>query len=154
MKSDWVLSLDADEVLDASSASQFFSLIASRQAAGFQVALRNYVLSLDDRVWDRPAIPNNSTLPFAAKYPAYVEHENVRLFRRASDVYFVGRVHESVGPRLVELGRKIDRAPFFIQDRKSTRLNSSHLVISYAVFCLKKKKKTTHIYNNINDLLV
>src|SRR5256885_9362190 len=31
------------------------------------------------------------------------------------------------------------------QDRKSTRLNSSHLVISYAVFCLKKKKK--HIMN-------
>src|SRR3989454_1743586 len=30
------------------------------------------------------------------------------------------------------------------QDRKSTRLNSSHLVISYAVFCLKKKKKKAH----------
>src|SRR3712207_8615765 len=29
------------------------------------------------------------------------------------------------------------------QDRKSTRLNSSHANISYAVFCLKKKKKTT-----------
>src|SRR2546426_6258261 len=29
-------------------------------------------------------------------------------------------------------------------DRKSTRLNSSHLVISYAVFCLKKKKKQKH----------
>src|ERR1022692_5230154 len=29
-------------------------------------------------------------------------------------------------------------------DRKSTRLNSSHLVISYAVFCLKKKKKKQH----------
>src|SRR5256885_17033225 len=28
-----------------------------------------------------------------------------------------------------------------LEDRKSTRLNSSHLVISYAVFCLKKKKK-------------
>src|SRR5256885_10645501 len=28
-------------------------------------------------------------------------------------------------------------------DRKSTRLNSSHLVISYAVFCLKKKKRST-----------
>src|SRR5256885_10420709 len=28
------------------------------------------------------------------------------------------------------------------EDRKSTRLNSSHLVISYAVFCLKKKKNT------------
>src|SRR5256885_16274294 len=33
-----------------------------------------------------------------------------------------------------------------ILDRKSTRLNSSHLVISYAVFCLKKKKKTNAKY--------
>src|SRR5947207_7404659 len=33
-------------------------------------------------------------------------------------------------------------------DRKSTRLNSSHTVISYAVFCLKKKKKK--IRNNLN----
>src|SRR2546426_7112618 len=31
------------------------------------------------------------------------------------------------------------------KDRKSTRLNSSHLVISYAVFCLKKKKRNTWI---------
>src|SRR6266511_4755742 len=30
-------------------------------------------------------------------------------------------------------------------DRKSTRLNSSHVKISYAVFCLKKKKKNKHI---------
>src|SRR5207244_11257623 len=29
----------------------------------------------------------------------------------------------------------------FVKDRKSTRLNSSHQIISYAVFCLKKKKK-------------
>src|SRR2546426_5364090 len=43
------------------------------------------------------------------------------------------------------------------QDRKSTRLNSSHLVISYAVFCLKKKKKektytirTVHTYTDIS----
>src|SRR3712207_8848609 len=32
-------------------------------------------------------------------------------------------------------------------DRKSTRLNSSHANISYAVFCLKKKKKNTRTYN-------
>src|SRR2546426_1971568 len=38
----------------------------------------------------------------------------------------IRRRHEAVGWR---------------RDRKSTRLNSSHLVISYAVFCLKKKKK-------------
>src|SRR2546426_2253105 len=34
-----------------------------------------------------------------------------------------------------------------LEDRKSTRLNSSHLVISYAVFCLKKKKLPTD-YNS------
>src|SRR6476646_11401547 len=31
-----------------------------------------------------------------------------------------------------------------LRDRKSTRLNSSHTVISYAVFCLKKKKRSAH----------
>src|SRR5256885_8974753 len=40
-----------------------------------------------------------------------------------------------------EIGRDRDLA--LRRDRKSTRLNSSHLVISYAVFCLKKKKVTT-----------
>src|SRR5437879_9363340 len=34
------------------------------------------------------------------------------------------------------------------RDRKSTRLNSSHRCISYAVFCLKKKKKKTRIKKN------
>src|SRR2546430_11151742 len=37
---------------------------------------------------------------------------------------------------------RMQRTPHQQQDRKSTRLNSSHSQISYAVFCLKKKKKT------------
>src|SRR2546426_7709773 len=37
--------------------------------------------------------------------------------------------------------REMLRPCHLFSDRKSTRLNSSHLVISYAVFCLKKKKK-------------
>src|SRR5256885_9527047 len=37
--------------------------------------------------------------------------------------------------------QRSERLQRFQQDRKSTRLNSSHLVISYAVFCLKKKTK-------------
>src|SRR5262245_6756796 len=38
------------------------------------------------------------------------------------------------------------------KDRKSTRLNSSHLGISYAVFCLKKKKKTTTQKTLLNSI--
>src|SRR2546426_12589357 len=45
------------------------------------------------------------------------------------------RVLDALGEAIVKI---ID---FAMRDRKSTRLNSSHLVISYAVFCLKKKKK-------------
>src|SRR5256885_5362013 len=37
-------------------------------------------------------------------------------------------------------GHSLENNGIGFQDRKSTRLNSSHLVISYAVFCLKKKK--------------
>src|SRR5438477_9583288 len=41
--------------------------------------------------------------------------------------------------------------PVLGRDRKSTRLNSSHMSISYAVFCLKKKKKKkTYKYQTIN----
>src|SRR5258708_31204663 len=47
-----------------------------------------------------------------------------------------------------------DRASgdFGQQDRKSTRLNSSHQIISYAVFCLKKKKKKTKAEYYENNL--
>src|SRR5688572_31354232 len=38
-------------------------------------------------------------------------------------------------------GQRFDRQPCSAEDRKSTRLNSSHSQISYAVFCLKKKTK-------------
>src|SRR3712207_7081504 len=45
------------------------------------------------------------------------------------------------------LPRSVDGKDFRAEaDRKSTRLNSSHANISYAVFCLKKKKKIIHIY--------
>src|SRR5215467_15614564 len=43
------------------------------------------------------------------------------------------------------------RAGAAVVDRKSTRLNSSHLVISYAVFCLKKKKNNNHQSPRVRD---
>src|ERR1039457_7553343 len=46
---------------------------------------------------------------------------------------------------MLALGPGRKNARFTCTDRKSTRLNSSHLVISYAVFCLKQKKDTTGI---------
>src|SRR2546426_6145647 len=45
-----------------------------------------------------------------------------------------------VFPAAIDFFIVLNDAAALILDRKSTRLNSSHLVISYAVFCLKKKK--------------
>src|ERR1039457_6987287 len=56
----------------------------------------------------------------------------------------------SRGTRLPSESNSISRAAETISsiDRKSTRLNSSHLVMSYAVFCLKKKKKKNNTTGN------
>jgi Tfp pilus assembly protein PilF len=111
---DWVLSMDADERLDPAASRRLPSLLAHRKARAYQVPIRNYVLSLNERIWDRPAKPNDSPLPEAKQYPAYVDHENVRLFRRHPDLYFVGRVHETVGIRVLETGGGLGRADFLI----------------------------------------
>src|SRR5437667_5024726 len=56
---------------------------------------------------------------------------------------FERKVKESLESRVQAFGLqdKIGRVLIPTEDRKSTRLNSSHITISYAVFCLKKKKK-------------
>src|SRR2546426_2215097 len=64
---------------------------------------------------------------------------------------FMGRHYNEVSEETKRVPYKVVRGPHddarveifgkAYRDRKSTRLNSSHLVISYAVFCLKKKKK-------------
>src|SRR5437773_3610030 len=53
----------------------------------------------------------------------------------------VVRTGESPGGRGTQRPRSQHRRDPADQDRKSTRLNSSHITISYAVFCLKKKKR-------------
>src|SRR3712207_7742229 len=60
----------------------------------------------------------------------------------------VAVVHRRVFDPDVAPAERAHRPPE--RDRKSTRLNSSHANISYAVFCLKKKKKITYyIYHSI-----
>src|SRR3989454_10863957 len=56
--------------------------------------------------------------------------------------YALGALDKGVQAKLKELRQTgFVRRLWAKEDRKSTRLNSSHLVISYAVFCLKKKKR-------------
>src|SRR5688572_25405283 len=66
------------------------------------------------------------------------EHFPLDIFQTGSGTSTNMNANEVIANRACQLGGKP------IGDRKSTRLNSSHSQISYAVFCLKKKKSTRH----------
>src|SRR5256885_3247174 len=87
--------------------------------------------------------PRSTLFPYTTLFRSH-QAEGVALPFVASD-HAAQDCHEALSIDVVE----VDVAD--IEDRKSTRLNSSHLVISYAVFCLKKKKYTTHAILSYND---
>src|SRR5438034_7291971 len=74
--------------------------------------------------------PRSTLFPYTTLFRSIEESRPPR----ASSFVKISRV-------LLEQRRQNGAANKRVGDRKSTRLNSSHTVISYAVFCLKKKKK-------------
>src|SRR2546430_7174763 len=71
------------------------------------------------------------------------------LFRSRLDRRGAWRLHGAVVQYGDEPARADDRLGRERQDRKSTRLNSSHSQISYAVFCLKKKNNTDTSFSSL-----
>src|SRR5437667_6416208 len=72
--------------------------------------------------------------PRSTLFPYTTLFRSQRFDGHGSPVGVVGRIADAL---------KIEGHPGLQRDRKSTRLNSSHITISYAVFCLKKKN-TSH----------
>src|SRR3712207_8404223 len=85
--------------------------------------------------------PRSTLFPYTTLFrSATVDVEGAA--RRAEAERHVLDALELVGPSAqAEQDRRLVAAGDPAEDRKSTRLNSSHANISYAVFCLKKKKK-------------
>jgi tetratricopeptide (TPR) repeat protein len=81
---------------------------------GFTTPIRNYVKSRSNRGWDRIAVENDHRHERAKDSPAFFVHENCRFFRRRTDIFFTGRVHELVEPQVAAAGLKLGVAPFFI----------------------------------------
>src|SRR5437660_4600372 len=70
-----------------------------------------------------------------------VRSSRLETVMRAGASWCCASAYTTVAPR-----RRPTILPATIEDRKSTRLNSSHVAISYAVFCLKKKKNEDATY--------
>src|SRR3712207_7415881 len=86
--------------------------------------------------------PRSTLFPYTTLFRSH----HVVLAVPSGAVHSLGRVvarPQIDGDRLEAQGGKVGGNVGVLVDRKSTRLNSSHANISYAVFCLKKKKKDT-----------
>src|SRR5258705_6597084 len=80
--------------------------------------------------------PRSTLFPYTTLFRSL---EDLKERARAIDMA-VGQIEKQFGKgSIMRLGQRGAIAPNCFSDRKSTRLNSSHLGISYAVFCLKKK---------------
>src|SRR3712207_7347757 len=94
--------------------------------------------------------PRSTLFPYTTLFRSVGDHEVHAALRQERLVNAIGDTELEVAP-LVDRGAIREREQLgelvARQDRKSTRLNSSHANISYAVFCLKKKKKNKKCKN-------
>src|SRR2546430_12501847 len=77
--------------------------------------------------------PRSTLFPYTTLFRSSLD------FERSAKAPAIGRGFFVVG--LQRVNHSVSRRSRWLEDRKSTRLNSSHSQISYAVFCLKKKRK-------------
>src|SRR5256885_9977983 len=73
-------------------------------------------------------------IPIRRHFRQYINLRPIKVFEGVP-----GPLRSAANVDLVVVRENVEGEYSEVQDRKSTRLNSSHLVISYAVFCLKKK---------------
>src|SRR5438132_6592515 len=82
--------------------------------------------------------PRSTLFPYTTLFRSKGRHHRLDLGVQPGDHRF--QLVDVVQVQAAHQGVVVPEPAYIDQDRKSTRLNSSHTVISYAVFCLKKKK--------------
>jgi len=102
---DWVLVLDADEMLDPSEAASLLPRLAGDESVhAYTLPRHDYVDRLHRDQLTHTAFLNDGELPETRPYPAYVRSFHTRLFRRNPEVYFRECVHEQITDRIDLLG--------------------------------------------------
>lgn len=115
LATDWVLVMDDDEELDPMACEKIPSLLANAKAGGYFVTLRNYIPVRFGAGGHALSVkPNDITIPRAEQARGYTDFLICRLFRHHPDIYYVGRVHELVEPRIRVLGLEIASSDLLI----------------------------------------
>lgn len=112
---DWVLVLDADEELSPEAAGAILGLLRrGTGVGGYRVTIRNYIPHRFCLEYDQISRVNQDEVPRAKGAPAWTEHTMIRLFRRHPEIFFAGRVHETVDAQITKTGQQIGLADFRI----------------------------------------
>src|SRR5260221_10343636 len=90
--------------------------------------------------------PRSTLFPYTTLFRSHRQRAVARIL--ADGEARIGDVRHAVGADRDPVDRAVVKEVRDVEDRKSTRLNSSHTVISYAVFCLKKKKHTSELQSH------
>jgi len=115
MTTDWVLVLDADEQLAPEAAEAIPAMMRrSDGIGGYRVTIRNYIPHRFCLEYDQVSRVNHDNVPRAAGAPAWTQHTMIRLFRRQPEIFFSGRVHETVDAQIKKTGLQIRLADFRI----------------------------------------
>src|SRR5256885_10733781 len=89
--------------------------------------------------------PRSTLFPYTTLFRSVLSGARVPYAMARDGIFF--KIADGIHPKYRTPGRALIFQGVLARDRKSTRLNSSHLVISYAVFCLKKKKSNNRYFH-------
>lgn len=95
---DWIIVLDADEVIAPEDWERLHRLIADTDKDAFYLTQYNYSVEPQDKNW----VPIPAKTPYTRHYKGYVLNPIARLFRNRDDIRYRGRVHEVVDNSLQE----------------------------------------------------
>ena len=99
---EWVLVLDADEVIEKKDLSKIKNTIENPEDfVGFQLEQRSYLNNFFEG-----AVKNNSDFELIENYPFYISHHLVRLFKNKLGLYFKHRIHELIEDSITEKNLK------------------------------------------------
>src|SRR5438874_6385830 len=100
---------------------------------------------VDTTVIHHSSPPNSTLFPYTTLFRSRKKLRWIHGDSRRQEGQMIFMSHSDENREEFGLSKKHSHVAVKVRDRKSTRLNSSHVEISYAVFCLKKKINKRHV---------
>ncbi|MBA7496976.1 hypothetical protein ES702_07585 [subsurface metagenome] len=151
-KTEWILSLDADEVIPQRGKEELSQMMAKPEIAGWRLETLNYGFQknmLNIQV-------NNGVYEEGKEYPFYVGSTKTRMFQRRNDIRWRFPIHEVVDPSIIDLGGRFAEGVLKIQHLHKEKGGASlkKRADFYLSMCEKKVKQYPEMGHAWGELAV